>query len=139
MKQNQSQIEIATAGQGLYEFTDRVASFVRDSAIETGQVTVFCRHTSASITIQENADPDVQTDLAGFLSRLVPEGMDWLRHTAEGADDMPAHIKTALTDVSLTIPIAGGDMVLGTWQGIFLFEHRTRPHRRRVVLHGVGV
>ena len=90
------------------------------------------------MTIQENADPDVQTDLAEFFSRLVPEGMDWLRHTSEGPDDMPAHIKAALTDVSLMIPVTDGNMVLGTWQGIYLLEHRARPHRRRVVLHIIG-
>ncbi|NNE22633.1 MAG: YjbQ family protein [Rhizobiales bacterium] len=138
MKQHQSQIEIATTGQGLYEFTRQVIAFVEACDIQTGQVTIYCRHTSASLTIQENADPDVQADLSGFFSRLVPEGMDWLRHTAEGSDDMPAHIKSALTDVSLSIPIAVRSMVLGTWQGIYLFEHRQRPHRRHVVLHAVG-
>ena len=138
MRQAQSQIEITTNGQGLYEITRDVVPFVRDSSIRTGQITVYCRHTSASLTIQENADPDVQIDLAEFFSRLVPKHMDWLRHTTEGPDDMPAHIKAALTDVSLTIPIAEGAMVLGTWQGIYLFEHRDRPHRRRMVLHVVG-
>ena len=136
--QLQSHIEVATTGQGLYEITGQVAPMVHQSGIETGQITVYCRHTSASLTIQENADPDVQVDLAGFFARLVPEGMDWLRHTSEGPDDMPAHIKAALTDVALTIPIADGSMVLGTWQGIYLFEHRHRPHRRQVVLHAVG-
>lgn len=138
MKQSQSQIEIATSGQGLYEITRQVAPLVLESGIRTGQITVYCRHTSASLTIQENADPDVRVDLNEFFSRLVPDGMDWLRHTSEGPDDMPAHIKAALTDVSLTIPIADGSMVLGTWQGIYLFEHRQRPHRRRIVLHAVG-
>lgn len=139
MLQHQTQIEISTNGQRLYEFTDRVAAFVHASDIATGQITVFCRHTSASLIIQENADPDVQIDLAGFFARLVPEGMEWLRHTCEGPDDMPAHIKSALTDVSLTVPIADRAMVLGTWQGIYLFEHRTRPHRRKIVLHAMGV
>ena len=138
MKQAQSHIEIATDGQGLYEITRHVAVFVRESNIHIGQATVYCRHTSASLTIQENADPDVQTDLAEFFSRLVPEGMDWLRHTSEGPDDMPGHIKAALTDVSLMIPVTDGNMVLGTWQGIYLLEHRARPHRRRVVLHIIG-
>lgn len=138
MKQSQSHIEIATSGQGLYEVTRQIATFVLESGIRIGQITVYCRHTSASLTIQENADADVQVDLNEFFSRLVPEGMDWLRHTSEGPDDMPAHIRAALTDVSLTIPIADGSMVLGTWQGVYLFEHRHRPHRRRIVLHAVG-
>lgn len=138
MKQFQSRLQIETAGAGLYEITRHVTSLVDNSGIETGQATVFCRHTSASLTIQENADPDVKIDLAEFFSRLVPENMDWLRHTIEGPDDMPAHIKSALTDVSLTIPVSGGAMVLGTWQGIYLFEHRSRPHRREIVVHLVG-
>lgn len=138
MKQSQSHIEITTSGQKQYEITHQVASFVLESGIRTGQVTVYCRHTSASLTIQENADPDVQVDLGEFFARLVPEGMDWLRHTSEGPDDMPAHIKAALTDVSLTIPIADGSMVLGTWQGIYLFEHRHRAHRRQIVLQAIG-
>ena len=138
VKQAQSQIEVTTSGQGLYEMTSRIVPVVHKSGIRTGQITVYCRHTSASLTIQENADPDVQADLAEFISRLAPEGMDWVRHTLEGPDDMPAHIKAALTDVSLTIPIADGAMVLGTWQGIFLFEHRIRPHRRRIVLQVIG-
>ncbi|MEZ5809913.1 MAG: secondary thiamine-phosphate synthase enzyme YjbQ [Rhizobiaceae bacterium] len=138
MRQAQSQFEVATTGQGLYEITDDVAAALRDSGIRSGLATVFCRHTSASLTIQENADPDVRTDLTGFFARLAPEGMDWLAHTIEGPDDMPAHIKAALTDVSLTIPVANGALALGTWQGIYLFEHRARPHRRRVVVHVIG-
>lgn len=138
MKQAQSTLEIPTRGAGLIEFTDAVERFVAGAAIETGLVTVFCRHTSCSLLIQENADPDVQTDLKTFFRRLVPEGMDWVVHTTEGPDDMPAHIKAALTQASLTIPVAGGRMVLGTWQGIYLFEHRARPHRRQIVLHLVG-
>ncbi len=138
VKQAQSHIEITTTGPGLYEITRQVTPFVLESGMRTGQITVYCRHTSASLTIQENADPDVQADLAEFFSRLAPAGMDWLRHTSEGPDDMPAHIKAALTDVSVTIPIADGAMVLGTWQGIYLFEHRVRPHRRHIVLHIVG-
>lgn len=138
MKQSQSQIHVPTNGQGLYEITEAVSALVRESGIRIGQVTVFCRHTSASLTIQENADPDVRADLAEFFNRLVPEGMDWLRHTIEGADDMPAHIKSVLTDASLTIPVTDGRMALGTWQGIYLFEHRTSPHQRHIVLHAVG-
>lgn len=139
MKQKQAEIEIGTSGQGLYEFSGEVAAFVGASEIGIGQLTVFIRHTSASLLIQENADADVQRDLTEFYQRLVPENMDWLRHTSEGPDDMPAHIKAALSQVSLTIPIAAGAMMLGTWQGIFLFEHRRRPHQRKVVLHAVGV
>lgn len=136
MPHRQTEIDIETRGQGLYEFTRAVAGFVeREAGGATGMLTAFCRHTSASLTIQENADPDVQHDLNEFFRRLVPENTSWFRHTAEGADDMPAHIKGALTDVSLSIPVAAGRMVLGTWQGIYLFEHRSRPHRRRVVLH----
>jgi secondary thiamine-phosphate synthase enzyme len=139
VRQEQKHIEIATRGQGLYEFTPEVAAFVAATGFETGQVTVYIRHTSASLLIQENADGDVQRDLAEFFARLVPENMDWLRHTAEGPDDMPAHIKGALTQTALTIPISGGAMALGTWQGIFLFEHRSRPHERGIVLHAIGV
>jgi secondary thiamine-phosphate synthase enzyme len=122
-----TEITIATRGQGLYEFTAQVEDFVRQAGVDTGLVTVFCRHTSASLTIQENADPDVRADLNEFFRRLVPENMGWLRHTIEGPDDMPAHIKAALTDVSLSIPVMAGRMVLGTWQGIYLFEHRAAP------------
>ncbi len=139
MRQEQKHIQISTREQGLYEFTREVAAFVAATGFETGQVTVYIRHTSASLLIQENADRDVQRDLSEFFARLVPEGMDWLRHTAEGPDDMPAHIKGALTQTALTIPIADGAMALGTWQGIFLFEHRSRPHERRIVLHAIGV
>jgi len=138
MRQDQTEFSIQTHGQGLYEFTRDLTSWLRDTGIETGQVTLFCRHTSASLTIQENADPDVKLDLTEFFARLVPEHMDWLRHTMEGADDMPAHIKSALTDVSLTIPISRGRAVLGTWQGVYLFEHRNSAHRRSVVAHVMG-
>ena len=131
-----TELEIETRGQGLYEFTRDATAFVeREAGGATGMMTVFCRHTSASLTIQENADPDVQHDLNEFFRRLVPENAPWFRHTAEGPDDMPAHIKGALTDVSLSIPVASGRMVLGTWQGLYLFEHRNRLHRRKVVLH----
>jgi secondary thiamine-phosphate synthase enzyme len=134
----QTEIEVATRGPGLYEFTRAAAAFVGDSGIRTGLLTVFCRHTSCSLTIQENADPDVQKDLEGFFRRLVPEGMDWIVHRTEGPDDMPAHIKSALTNVSLTVPVGGGEALLGTWQGLYLFEHRRAPHRRRLVLHVQG-
>ncbi|WP_311028765.1 secondary thiamine-phosphate synthase enzyme YjbQ [Mesorhizobium koreense] len=132
-------LEIPTSGQGLYEFTDRAERFVAESAAGTGLLTVFVRHTSCSLLVQENADPDVQRDLQAFFRRLVPPADDpamaYLVHRAEGPDDMPAHIKAALTAVSLSIPIMDGRLALGTWQGIYLFEHRTQPHRRQVVLH----
>jgi secondary thiamine-phosphate synthase enzyme len=135
-------IALSTRGQGLYEFTDAAASFVRSLGADEGLLTVFVRHTSCSLLIQENADPDVRTDLNAFFRRLVPPSSDpsmrWIVHTMEGPDDMPAHIKAALTQVSIGIPVSAGRMVLGTWQGIYLFEHRDRPHRREVVLHFSG-
>ena len=135
----QTQLTIRTEGQGLYEFTDQVAGFVKRQAPGEGLLTVFVRHTSCSLLIQENADPDVRRDLKTFFSRLVPHSdtaaMNWVTHTMEGPDDMPAHIKAALTPVSLAIPVNGGRLLLGTWQGIYLFEHRDRPHSRNVVLH----
>jgi secondary thiamine-phosphate synthase enzyme len=138
MKQTLHSFSVATRGQGLYEVTDALGSFVPESEIETGLLTVYVRHTSCSLLIQENADPDVQTDLSGFFRRLVPEGLDWLVHTTEGPDDMPAHIKAALTQTSIGIPVAGGRLVFGTWQGLYLFEHRRQPHRREIVLHLLG-
>jgi secondary thiamine-phosphate synthase enzyme len=138
MRQLQETIEIATRGGGLYEFTPALRRMTSDSGVATGLVTVYCRHTSASLLIQENADPDVQTDLQSFFRRLVPEGMDWLVHIAEGPDDMPAHIKAALTQTSVSIPVSRGAPVLGAWQGVYLFEHRARPHRREIVLHLIG-
>jgi secondary thiamine-phosphate synthase enzyme len=135
----QTTITIQTSGQGLYEFTDEAANFVRKVGVDTGLLTVFVRHTSASLLVQENADPDVRIDIEAFFARLVPPAndptMSYLTHRIEGFDDMPAHIKAALTQTSLSIPIAGGRMVLGTWQGLYLFEHRGQPHRREVVLH----
>ena len=138
MRQHMQTIGIATQGPGLYEVTDAVVSFCQDSGIGEGLLTAFCRHTSCSLLLQENADPDVQTDLKTFFRRLVPEGMDWIVHTTEGPDDMPAHIKAALTQTSIAIPVRGGEPLLGTWQGLYLFEHRDRPHRRQVVLHLIG-
>ncbi len=138
MHQCQTSFTIATHGQGLYEFTRDIVAWISSSGIETGLLTLFCKHTSASLTIQENADPDVQLDLNEFFARLVPEHMNWLRHTMEGPDDMPAHIKSALTDVSLTIPISNGRPTLGTWQGVYLFEHRKAPHQRSVIAHLIG-
>lgn len=138
MAHAQTQLEITTRGQGLYEFTRDAVSFCAESGLKSGLLTAFCRHTSASLTIQENADPDVIHDLNVFFKRLVSEDPSLYRHTAEGPDDMPAHIRSALTDVSLSIPVIEGRPVLGTWQGIYLFEHRARPHRRNVVLHLAG-
>lgn len=130
---------IPTRGQGLYEFTAAVQSWVSGSGVRDGLLTLFVRHTSCSLLIQENADPEVQTDLRAFFARLVPPSnhpsMSYLRHTYEGPDDMPAHIKAALMPVSLTIPVAGGAPVLGTWQGLYLFEHRDAPHHRRVAAY----
>jgi len=138
MHQMTTTIEIATRGPGLYEFTRDLNRFVVESLVKNGLLTAFCRHTSASLLIQENADPDVQTDLREFFRRIAPEGMDWIVHRTEGPDDMPAHIKSALTQTSIGIPVVDGEPVFGTWQGIYLFEHRTRPHRRQVLLHLIG-
>lgn len=131
----QTQFDIRTTGPGLYEFTHEVSTWVRGQG--DGLCTLLVQHTSASLLIQENADPDVQTDLQAFFHRLVPPTddptMSYLRHTMEGPDDMPAHIKAAMMPVSLQIPVMNGALRLGTWQGIYLFEHRRRPHHRRVV------
>ena len=138
MKQVQTTITVATTGQGLYEVTGEISSWVSAQGIRCGLLCVFCRHTSASLTIQENADPDVARDLQSFFKKLVPENPSLYRHTCEGPDDMPAHIKGALSDVSLTIPVSGACLALGTWQGVYLFEHRVRPHTRKLVLHLSG-
>jgi len=134
----QKTLHVSTSGPGLYEVTREANSFVREAGTSCGLLTVFVRHTSCSLILGENADPDVPRDLGEFFSRLVPEGMDWLRHTAEGPDDMPAHIRAALTVNSVGIPVSGTQLLLGTWQGIFLFEHRRSPHNRQVVLHLEG-
>ncbi|WP_368911474.1 secondary thiamine-phosphate synthase enzyme YjbQ [Taklimakanibacter deserti] len=138
MRQLQDEISVATRGQGLYEVTRDVQYFIEKSGIVIGQLTLFVQHTSASLLIQENADPDVRRDLVEFFRRVVPENAAWISHRSEGPDDMPAHIRTALTQVSLTIPVANGQLALGTWQGIYLFEHRDRPHRRQILLHLLG-
>ena len=133
------QISISTHGKGLYDFTADIDAWLRSLHVSSGLLTVFCRHTSASLVIQENADPDVVADLNDFFARLVPEQDTRLyRHTAEGPDDMTSHIRSALTQTSLSIPVDGGKMLLGTWQGVYLFEHRVRPHRRNVALHFIG-
>ena len=135
----QTTFTIATQGQGLTEFTRDVANWVAGTGAGNGLLTLFVRHTSCSLLIQENADPEVQTDLRAFFARLVPPttdpAMSYLTHTYEGPDDMPAHIKAAMMPVSLSIPVQNGRMMLGTWQGIYLFEHRDRPHSRQVVAH----
>lgn len=138
MKQARHRLTVRTSGQGLYEVTREVAAWVASQDFEEGLLTLFCRHTSASLTIQENADPDVQRDLQDFFKKLAPEDPRLYRHTTEGPDDMPAHIKSALTNVQLSIPVTGGRMALGTWQGIFLFEHRTHAQDRELVLHLIG-
>jgi secondary thiamine-phosphate synthase enzyme len=137
LRQAQQKLTIATRGRGLFEFTREARAFLRASGLALGQLTVFCRHTSASLLIQENADPDVQKDLQDFFARLVKNGMDF-RHTAEGPDDMPSHIRAALTQTSIAIPVRNGKPALGTWQGLYVFEHRDAPHRRDVLLHYIG-
>ena len=130
---------IGTRGKGTYEITEEVARVVRASGVQTGTATVFIRHTSASLIIYENADHSARTDLHEFFERLVPEDADYFVHTAEGPDDMPSHLRMVLTRTSEVVPVAQGRMLLGTWQGIFLFEHRRAPHRREVVVAVVGV
>ncbi|MPY70122.1 MAG: YjbQ family protein [Alphaproteobacteria bacterium] len=138
MKQRRHTLTVRAAAQGLHEITAEVAGWVAAQDIVEGLLTLFIRHTSASLTIQENADPDVRRDLADFFARIVPEDTVLYRHTAEGPDDMPAHIRAALTATQLSIPVAGARPMLGTWQGIYLFEHRRRPTSREIVLHLSG-
>ena len=138
MNQAQHAIAVSTSGKGLVEITPRIAGWLAAQPIATGLLTVFCRHTSASLLIQESADRDVRTDLEAYFERIAPEEVGRYVHDAEGPDDMPSLIRTALTQVHLTIPVTGGRMVLDTWQGIYLFEHRRAPHRREVVLHLIG-
>jgi secondary thiamine-phosphate synthase enzyme len=137
LKQSVYKLEISTRGQGLYEFTSSIREWLGQQGIETGLLTVFCRHTSASLLIQENADPTVKVDIKNYFDRLAPESKTYI-HNDEGADDMPAHLKTALTAVQVSIPVVHGRMVLGTWQGVYLFEHRVRSHTRQIVLHVMG-
>ncbi|MFZ0106797.1 MAG: secondary thiamine-phosphate synthase enzyme YjbQ [Thiobacillus sp.] len=138
MRQLFHDISVATHGKGLYGFTRQVNDWVGSSGIRQGLLTLYIRHTSASLLIQENYDPTVQTDLERFLSRLVPEGDPIFEHTIEGPDDMPAHVRAALTQTHLAIPVAEGKLLLGTWQGIYLFEHRRGAQTRSVVLHLLG-
>jgi secondary thiamine-phosphate synthase enzyme len=138
MKQNQDIIRVETNGQGLYDITQAVQRWVMGEAVEVGLLTVYCRHTSASLTIQENADPDVLRDLLSFFKHIAAEDALRYRHTTEGPDDMPAHIRAALTLASVSIPVSSGRMTLGTWQGLYLFEHRDPPHTRSLMLHLIG-
>ncbi|HEU0162122.1 MAG TPA: secondary thiamine-phosphate synthase enzyme YjbQ [Rhizomicrobium sp.] len=137
MRQAHHTVTVATRGPGLYEITDALTDFVRGSGIRDGLVTCFVRHTSASLLVQENADPDVQKDLRDFFAWLATAGPRF-RHKDEGPDDMPSHVRAALTQTSLGIPLAGGRLALGTWQGLYLFEHRDAPHTRQVTLHLIG-
>ena len=138
MWQSYQALEVPTRGRGLVEITRPITGWVGTEGFTTGLLTVWCRHTSASLLVQENADPDVRADLESFFSRLAPEAPGRYRHGYEGPDDMPAHIRAALTLTHLSIPLARGQLVLGTWQGIYLFEHRTAPHRRELALHLIG-
>lgn len=138
MRQAHHLLEVPTRGKGLFEFTSAVALWLAGQEIADGLLTLFCRHTSASLLIQENADPDVRTDLEAFFDRVAPEDPARYVHNAEGPDDMPAHIRAALTQVQLSVPVVSRRMALGTWQGIYLFEHRRAPHRREVMLHLIG-
>lgn len=138
MEQRLHRIGIETHGKGLVEITGQVLRWLAGQGIRTGLLTVWCRHTSASLLVQENASPDVRADLEDFFRRLVPEGGGHYRHEEEGPDDMPAHIRAALTQAQLSIPVQEGRPVLGTWQGIYLWEHRTKPQRRELVLHLIG-
>ena len=138
LHQFNTSLTFETRGRGMLDVTRPVADWVAESGLATGLLTVFLRHTSASLVIQENADPDVRGDLDRFFARLIPDGDALFRHRDEGADDMPAHVRAALTAVQLSIPLSEGRLALGTWQGIYLWEHRLRPHRREVVLHLLG-
>ena len=138
LRQSAHEIVLSTKGRGFYDFTTAVRDLVDKSQFKTGLATLHLQHTSASLLIQENADPEVRRDLERFFSKLAPDGDPLFQHTSEGDDDMPAHIRTALTTVNLSIPIVERRLALGTWQGIYLWEHRTAPHRRRVAVHLIG-
>jgi len=138
VKQEATEFVVATRGREMVEITGEVLAWVAGTGLAEGLLTLHVRHTSASLLIQENADPEVQADMERFLSRLIPDGDPILRHTAEGPDDMPAHVRAALTATSLSLPVRGGRPALGTWQGIYLYEHRHAPHRRRIAAHLMG-
>jgi secondary thiamine-phosphate synthase enzyme len=137
MRQAFHTLSITTRGKGLYAFTPEVRAWLGREAFSDGLLSLFCRHTSASLLINENADPDVQTDIAAYFERIAPEDGPYI-HDAEGPDDMPAHLRTALTQTHLSIPVKSGELLLGTWQGVYLFEHRLAPHQREVALHFIG-
>jgi secondary thiamine-phosphate synthase enzyme len=137
LRQASTRFTIATRGKGLVDFTQEVARWLDGERFEEGLLTLFCRHTSASLLVQENAAPAVQRDIAAYFERIAPEDAGY-EHDDEGPDDMPAHLRTALTATSLAIPVAGGRLTLGTWQGLYLFEHRRRPHRREIAAHLIG-
>lgn len=138
LRQSLHELVIRTRGRDFHEVTAEIAALVRKSDLRNGLVTLHLCHTSASLLIQENADPEVRRDLERFFARLTPDGDPLFRHTVEGKDDMPAHVRTALTTVNLSVPVSDGNLALGTWQGIYLWEHRTRPHSRRIVVHLLG-
>jgi secondary thiamine-phosphate synthase enzyme len=138
LRQGSHEFVVSTRGRGFYEITRLVCGWVTENKVTNGLVTLHLRHTSASLLIQENADPEVRRDLERFFSRLIPDGDPLFQHTCEGEDDMPAHVRTALTAVNLSIPIVGSQLTLGTWQGIYLWEHRQQPHTRRVAAHFIG-
>jgi secondary thiamine-phosphate synthase enzyme len=138
MRQAVDILSISTRGRGLVEVTSDVLNWLKPHAVQSGLLTLFCRHTSAGLLIQENAARDVRADLETFFDRLAPEDVHQYRHRDEGPDDMPAHIRTVLTGVQLSVPIVQGELALGTWQGIYLFEHRRAPHRRQIALHLIG-
>jgi secondary thiamine-phosphate synthase enzyme len=138
MRQQFDSLSVATRGKGLYDITDALRAALHQGGVRDGLITVFIAHTSASLVIQENADPEVQRDLERFFARLVPEGDPLFRHTEEGPDDMPAHVRAALTQTSIAIPMRDGRPVLGTWQGLYVYEHRNRAHTRTVHVHVLG-
>ena len=138
MRQVTALLSVQTQRQGLLDITRRITDWTNVQGVHEGLLTIFCRHTSASLLIQENAAPEVRSDLETFFARIAPEDSDLYTHDDEGTDDMPAHLRTALTQVQLTIPLIGGQLALGTWQGIYLFEHRRRPHTRTLALHLIG-
>ncbi len=139
MKQHVTEIVVTSNGPGMIEVTDRVVAWVRDTKVATGLLTLHVKHTSASLLIQENADPEVRRDFERFMRRLVPEGDPLFRHTSEGPDDMPAHVRAALTATTLSIPVVEGAPALGTWQGIYLYEHRRPSHTRKIAVHLIGL
>jgi secondary thiamine-phosphate synthase enzyme len=138
LRQSIHEIEVRTRGRGFYEFTGQAQALAAETGFQTGLATFHLQHTSASLLIQENADPEVRQDFERFFSRLAPDGDPLFQHTSEGDDDMPAHIRTALTTVNLSIPLQKGRLTLGTWQGLYLWEHRLEPHQRRITIHFIG-